>query len=77
VVAQPETGLEMARRHVAEGEARCARQREIIAEMVADNHPNAAVVARQVLATLETTLTLMRDHLRQGEERHTRGGAGA
>ena len=29
---QPETPLEMARRHVAEGEARCARQIEILAQ---------------------------------------------
>jgi hypothetical protein len=76
-VTQPETGLEMARRHVAEGEARCARQREILAEMVADNHPHTAEVAKQVLTTLETTLALMRDHLRQAEEQHGRGDASA
>jgi hypothetical protein len=64
-----ETPLEMARRHVAQSEARIARQRKILAEMQADNHPTAADAAQRVLATMETTLAIMRDHLRLEEER--------
>jgi hypothetical protein len=45
--------------------------------MVADNHPHTAEVAKQVLTTLESTLALMRDHLRQAEEQHGRGDARA
>ena len=63
-----ETPLVTARRRVAEGEARCARQAEILREMIADNHPHAAEMAKRVLATLEDTLERMREHLRIEEE---------
>ena len=71
---QPETPLEMARRHVAESEARCAQQAEVLREMIADNHPHAAEVAKRLLATLEDTLDLMRERL-EIEEARASGGA--
>jgi hypothetical protein len=64
-----ERPLDQARRHVAEAEARIARQHEILREMQADNHPKAAEAAQRVLATMEITLSAMRDHLRFEEER--------
>lgn len=70
---QPEDALARAARHVAEGEARVARQAAIVAEMERDNHLQAAAQARQVLATPQETLTLelWREHLRL--ERAARG----
>jgi hypothetical protein len=43
----------MARRHVAEGEERVARQEILIAELDRDGHAKLAVTARVVLGTLE------------------------
>jgi uncharacterized protein (DUF2267 family) len=59
----------MARRHVAEAEVRIGRQREILAEMQADDRSNAAVVAQRLLVTMEATLSVMRDHLQFEEQR--------
>ncbi|MDO9713761.1 hypothetical protein [Paracraurococcus lichenis] len=70
---KPETPLEMARRHVAEGEARCVRQAEILREMIADGHPEAARIAEKLLATLTDTLDVLREDLRRIEERAARG----
>src|SRR4051794_36510352 len=66
---QPETLLEEARRHVAEGEARCFRQTEILREMIVNNQPEEARTAQQVLAALEDSLAEVREHLRLEEER--------
>lgn len=63
-MSPPEDPRALAERHVREGEARVARQLVLIEELERDNHPEAAAVARAVLATLQTTLGLMRDHLR-------------
>ncbi|MBL6454571.1 hypothetical protein JMJ55_04490 [Belnapia sp. T6] len=68
----PEDALALADRHVREGEERVTRQLAIIDEMDRDNHPEAAAIARVVLATLQTTLDLMREHLRM--ECKARGG---
>ncbi|MDO9713786.1 hypothetical protein [Paracraurococcus lichenis] len=73
---EAETPLDIARRHVAEGEARCARQAEILWEMIADDHPQAAELAQQVLATMENTLETLREHLRS-EEMQAARAAGA
>ena len=62
-VSVPETPLAQAERHVREGEARVARQREIVAEMEKDNHPYAAEMARTLLDTLLRTLELEKQHL--------------
>jgi hypothetical protein len=55
-----ETPLEQAERHVAEIEARIARQREIIDEMERDHHPTAAATGRRVLAVMQETLRVLR-----------------
>ncbi|MBL6459469.1 hypothetical protein JMJ55_29595 [Belnapia sp. T6] len=67
----PEDALAMAERHVREGEGRVARQIAIVEQMNGDNRPEAAAAARTLLVTLETTLDLMREHLRI--EREARG----
>ena len=67
----PEDALARAERHVREGEERVARQLAIVEEMDRDDHPEAAAMAREVLATLRSTLDLMRGHLRT--EREARG----
>ena len=58
-----ETPLELAERHVAEGEARIARQKAIVEAMDRDNHPITAEQARRVLAVMKETLRLLRQHL--------------
>jgi hypothetical protein len=73
----PETTLELARRRVAQGEARCTRQREILGEMAADNHPGTAAAAERLLAAMARTLAAMREHLRQEEELRGRDGGAA
>ena len=46
--------LELARRHVSEGQGQVARQRELVREMARDGHSTAE--ARKVLQTFEDTL---------------------
>ncbi|MBL6455268.1 hypothetical protein JMJ55_08035 [Belnapia sp. T6] len=53
----------MAERHVREGEARVARQERLIANLERDNHPERAIVGRQVLANLRWSQELSRGHL--------------
>jgi hypothetical protein len=55
----------LAARHVEEGEARIARQRQVIEERREKGWPTAA--AKDVLVTMERTLDHMRDHLAQIE----------
>jgi len=57
-----ETLLQLAERHVLEGEDRIARQRAIIATMERDHHPEVAERARSILATMEESLRLARQH---------------
>jgi hypothetical protein len=52
--------LEMAERHIREGEAHVARQREIISELSQDGH--ATHRAQALLAIFEQTLASHRDH---------------
>lgn len=56
-----ETHLEMALRHVAQGEARVARQAALVAELAQQGRDT--VGAETLLATMEDTLQLMRKHL--------------
>ena len=51
MIDRPETVLEMARRHVREGEARLTRQIAIVAQLERDNHTEAAL-ATKVLETI-------------------------
>jgi hypothetical protein len=65
VSGYPETLLQVARRHVREGGARVARQEEIIAALNRDtNYRSQAALAREILASLHTSLDLMERHLR-------------
>ena len=59
-----ETPVELARRHVTEGEQRVARQKTIVERLVKDGHePRAVDKARLVLRTLEHSLRLAKEHL--------------
>ena len=58
-----EERLSMARRHVAEGIDRIARQEILITELDRDGHAELAVKARELLTTFETSLRLMREDL--------------
>ncbi|TDH58729.1 hypothetical protein E2C06_31060 [Dankookia rubra] len=73
-MGQPETTLEMARRHVAEGETRCARHAEIVRKLIAGNHLAEAKAAKEVLEALQRVLTTSRDHLRAEEARASGSG---
>jgi hypothetical protein len=72
-----ESTLDMARRHVAEAEAKLVRQREIVAERVAKGQHEAVAMGMRVLRTMEATLALMRDHLRIEEQRRGSRPAGS
>jgi hypothetical protein len=61
---RPETLLELARRHVREGEARLARQDATVAEL-----DKMADLGREVRETIRTSLDLAKRHLQQIEER--------
>jgi hypothetical protein len=56
-----ETELAMTRRHVREGEAHVARQREIVNEL--SDHGHDTVMAETLLAEFESTLRDHRAHL--------------
>jgi hypothetical protein len=60
----------MARRHVAEAEARLARQREVLRETQVADRSHAAETAARVLLAMETDVSLLREHLRQVEALH-------
>jgi hypothetical protein len=63
-IADPkEQELEMARRHVREGERRVARQTEMVAELEHYCRNPAAVLARELLAILRKTLNLAKQDL--------------
>lgn len=53
--------LQMARDHVAHGEALVGRQRDLVAELERDGHNTRA--ARRLLETLEGSLSIFREHL--------------
>lgn len=56
-----ETPLEMAQRHVAEGEARVMHQVALIAKLAQQGHDT--VEAETLLGTMRDTLRLMYEHL--------------
>jgi hypothetical protein len=59
-MTQPvESELEIARRHVREGEARVARQEEIVADLERAGHTKATEHGRMVLETIGISLTAM------------------
>lgn len=64
-----ESTLEMARRHVREGEQRLALQETIVISLKKAGHTEAAERGHEVLETMRTSLALMRRHLREIEAR--------
>ncbi|TGS71566.1 hypothetical protein EN817_28225 [Mesorhizobium sp. M3A.F.Ca.ET.174.01.1.1] len=56
-----ETNLEMGERHVREGKARIARQRELIEELSRDGHPTKT--AEKVLQKFEAVQEQLEAHL--------------
>jgi len=61
--------LEMAERHVREGEQRVLRQMELIAELESAGRHDTARVARELLTTQTKTLNTARAHLAQQRSR--------
>jgi len=63
-IKRTEDPVSQARRHVAEAEARIERQEALVARL-SDNAKHAALAdeAREILATMNQTLRLARDHL--------------
>jgi hypothetical protein len=59
----PETLLEMARRHVRDGEERVMRQEAAAAELERDNYHEAAALGRELLEAMRTSLDLAKRHL--------------
>jgi hypothetical protein len=65
---QVETPLDMARRYVAEGEERCTRLTDLLETMEAQNPPQTTEPVQRLLAVLDRTLVIMREHVRHEEE---------
>lgn len=63
MIDRPETVLEMARRHVLEGEERLARQIALVAKLERDNLTEAAALATRVLETIRLSLDMSKRHL--------------
>ena len=62
-MAKPKSHLEMAERHVREGEQRIAEMRARLDQLEAHGYANAADLARDLLKTLVQTQRLAEDHL--------------
>ncbi|WP_159718013.1 hypothetical protein [Geminicoccus flavidas] len=73
-MADDETNLEQARRHVREATSRLAEQRTRIAELERDGHE--ATRSRELLVTMEDSFRLMQEHL-EVEEQEARQAAAA
>jgi len=72
VIDRPETLLEMARRHVLEGEERLARQVALVARLERDNHTEAAALGNEVLEVIRLSLDMSKRHLADLERRSRR-----
>lgn len=64
-----ETLLEMERRHIREGSERITRQEAIIARLGDGNRSDTAILAREILTIMRSSLDLAKRHLRYIEER--------
>jgi hypothetical protein len=69
LIDRPETVLEMARRHVLEGDERLARQIAIVAKLERDKHTEVAALATEVLETIRVSLDMSKRHLGDLERR--------
>jgi hypothetical protein len=65
-----ETELEIARRHVREGEDRVARQAAIVAELERDSHLAAAAHGRELLKNMLSILDFEKQHLPEIEKQN-------
>ena len=72
MIDRPETVLEMARRHLLEGEARLARQIALVRKLERASHTEAAVLATKVLETIRVSLDMSKHHLTDIERRAKR-----
>jgi hypothetical protein len=61
VIDRPETVLEMAQRHVLEGEERLTRQTAIVAKLERNNHTEAAL-ATKLRETIRLSLDMSKRH---------------
>jgi hypothetical protein len=66
---QPESELEMARRHVREAEVRLARQEAIIARLESVHLVKDAARGGELLEIMRSSLEFMKRHLREIETR--------
>jgi hypothetical protein len=73
--SRAESPLEEAERHVREGEGKIARQKEILAKLERDDHVAIAYDGRHLLALMQQTQRLSREHLKI--ERLKDGGEGS
>ena len=64
-----ETELELAQRHVREGEDRVARQAAIVVELERDSHLSAAAHARELLKNMLSILDFEKQRLPEIESR--------
>lgn len=62
-MGSPETTLQMARRHVAEGQERISRQEALIAKLTLDRHDRMLPDANALLDQLRGFLALTKAHL--------------
>ena len=72
MIDRPETVLEMARRHVLEGEERLVRQIALVAKLERDSHSEAAGMGSKVLKAIRVSLDMSKRHLRDLESRSKR-----
>jgi hypothetical protein len=66
-MAEAETALQMAARHLAEQEARVREQEELVARLRREGHPTDQ--AEGVLAEMSNMLDAIRDHLERLQQR--------
>jgi len=72
VIDRRETVLEMARRHVLEGEERLARQVALVAKLERASHTDAAALGIKVLEVVRLSLDMSKRHLSRLETRSKR-----
>jgi hypothetical protein len=64
-----ESPLQLATRHVLEGERHVAKQRQILENLERDGYAEPARQAREMLAEFEQTLADHREHLKLEQEK--------
>jgi hypothetical protein len=64
-----EDPLSMARRHVAEGRERVARQETLVSTIVSSSYGEVLARAQELLVTLQTSLALMERDLERLEKK--------